>query len=1164
MLKTRRKGSGNGGGSGELKRLRARLAEAEETLEAIRKGEVDAITVEGPHGRQIFTLQSADLPYRTLVERMNEGAASMNGEGVILFCNERLAEMLGTRPEKLIGRSIGDLVVSTEKEAMGQLLARGLGDEARGEVSLQSDEGKIVPALVSLKATPGEVLEEAGVCLIATDLGERKRHEEESRIREESLRLALKAGHSGTFDWEFERNVVRWSPESEEVYGLPVGGFSGHYEDWEPLVLPEDLEIPRTDIREALRSGEYSSEFRIRRRNDGAIRWVHARGKVFFDDAGQPIRMVGTNTDITERKQGEEASRASRARLESVLDSLPVMVCLLTPDHDVAFANQAFQKQFGDCTGRKCYECRFRNGQPCEFCETFRVLETKAAHDWEFTTPDGRRIHAFDSPLTDADGSELILKMDLDVTEQRGAEQALRMVWQYTRNLIEASLDPLATINTEGVIMDVNEATEAVTGVAREKLIGSEFSNYFTEPEKAHEGYRRAFAEGSVRDYPLAIRHTSGRVTEVLYNASVYRNEAGEVQGIFAAARDITERKRAEKKLHQQAALLDLAHDAIILRDLDGRIAFWSRGASDTYGFSVEEAVDHISQDLLQTVFPTPLEEIQQWIAKAREWEGELRHTRKDGTEIAVASRWSLLRDEEGGPAAIMEINRDVTFRKRAEEEARAAARYARNLIEASLDPLVTISSEGKITDVNLATEAATGVSREELIGSDFCDYFTEPEKARQGYQQAFEQGTVRDYPLVIRHTSGRTREVLYNASVYRDESGEVQGVFAAARDITERKRFEEELRMGRERLALALKAGHSGTFEWEIQNNINRWSPEIEELYGVPTGQFGGTYENWESLVLPEDLEIARTAIRESLASGDFNSEWRIRRQNDGEVRCMGARAKVLFDESGRPARMIGTNTDITERKRAEEALEQKAAELARSNEELAQFAYVASHDLQEPLRKIVAFGDRLAAHSAPELDEQGRDYLERMQNAAKRMAQLIESLLELSRVTTKGAEFAVVDLNAVLSEVLTDLEVRIQQTQGRVEVGALPTVMADRSQMRQLFQNLIGNALKFHREDVPPVIQISGQQKRGAWEIHVTDNGIGFDEKYTDRIFRPFQRLHGKNVFEGSGMGLAICSKIMARHAGQITAHSQPGKGSDFVLTLPTRSKTREARAT
>lgn len=253
----------------------------------------------------------------------------------------------------------------------------------------------------------------------------------------------------------------------------------------------------------------------------------------------------------------------------------------------------------------------------------------------------------------------------------------------------------------------------------------------------------------------------------------------------------------------------------------------------------------------------------------------------------------------------------------------------------------------------------------------------------------------------------------------------------------------------------------------------------------------------------------------------------------------------------------------DITERRQAQEVA-RHAEELARTNEELAQFASVASHDLQEPLRKIVAFGDRLRTRLAGSLDEQGRDYLDRMQNAARRMGELIENLLELSRATAKGGMFESVDLNTVVSEVLVDLEAQIQQTGGRVEVQELPTLIADRIQMRQLLQNLIGNALKFHKQNEPPVVQLSSRaNENGAWEIHVADNGIGFEEKYLDRIFRPFQRLHGRDQFEGTGMGLAICNKIAARHSGQITAHSQFGVGSDFVVTLTARPKTREARA-
>jgi len=248
----------------------------------------------------------------------------------------------------------------------------------------------------------------------------------------------------------------------------------------------------------------------------------------------------------------------------------------------------------------------------------------------------------------------------------------LRQASQYARSLIESSLDPLVTISPDGKITDVNEATIKVTGVAREQLIGTDFSNYFTEPEKAREGYQQVFAKGFVTDYPLTIRHRDGRLTDVLYNASVYKDARGNVLGVFAAARDVTAQKQASQ--------------------------------------------------------------------------------------------------------------------------------YARSLIESSLDPLVTISADGKITDVNDATVKVTGVSREKLIGTDFSNYFTEPEKAREGYQRVFAKGFVTDYPLTIRHGDGRLTDVLYNASVYKDTGGRVLGVFAAARDVTARKRVEEELAEQRRR----------------------------------------------------------------------------------------------------------------------------------------------------------------------------------------------------------------------------------------------------------------------------------------------------------------------------------------------------------------------------
>ena len=266
----------------------------------------------------------------------------------------------------------------------------------------------------------------------------------------------------------------------------------------------------------------------------------------------------------------------------------------------------------------------------------------------------------------------------------------------------------------------------------------------------------------------------------------------------------------------------------------------------------------------------------------------------------------------------------------------------------------------------------------------------------------------------------------------------------------------------------------------------------------------------------------------------------------------------------------------DVTDRKRAEETLSRKAAELARSNAELEQFAYVASHDLQEPLRKIQAFGDRLKTRCDAVNLQDGRDYLERMQSAAARMQTLINDLLTFSRVISASQPFIPVDLQAVVKGVLSDLEVRIEQKKATVEIGDLATIEADPLQMRQLLQNLIGNALKFQPQGGHPLVKINARILKSPFagtpdedpyaeqcELTIQDNGIGFEEKYLEKIFAVFQRLHGRNEYEGTGVGLAVCRRITDRHGGIITAKSKLGEGATFIVTLPVRHPKKEVAA-
>jgi PAS domain S-box-containing protein len=357
-------------------------------------------------------------------------------------------------------------------------------------------------------------------------------------------------------------------------------------------------------------------------------------------------------------------------------------------------------------------------------------------------------------------------------------------------------------------------------------------------------------------------RQTSGTEVEIIRgdgqtrwmygNAIPLFDGQGEVRGAIGAFVDITERKQAEETLLKQAALIDLSPDAVMVRGLGGTVKFWAHGAETLYGFTKGEAVGKLSHELLQTRFPEPLEAIMRQVAENGSWTGELVHRAKDGREVIVESRWRGQRDGHGELLEILESNVDVTGRKRAEaafiesearrkaaEAVKAANEYNRSLIESSLDPLVTISPEGMITDVNAATENVTGYSRAELIGTDFSNYFTEPGKADEGYLKAFKEGSVTDYPLEIKHRDGHMTPVLYNASLYKDDAGNVVGVFAAARDITERKRAEmalQNMNLTLERLVVE-RTADLGLSKQQAELYLDLMGHDINNMHQIALG---------------------------------------------------------------------------------------------------------------------------------------------------------------------------------------------------------------------------------------------------------------------------------------------------------------------------------------
>jgi PAS domain S-box-containing protein len=343
----------------------------------------------------------------------------------------------------------------------------------------------------------------------------------------------------------------------------------------------------------------------------------------------------------------------------------------------------------------------------------------------------------------------------------------------------------------------------------------------------------------------------------------------------------------------------------------------------------------------------------------------------------------------------------------------------------------------------------------------------------------------------------------------------------------------------------------------------VASWNKGAERLKGYTAEEIIG--RDVSVFFLPADIASGKPAAELARAAAEGRTEqeaWRVRK--DGTSFWAEVIVTALRDDDGSLRGFAKVTRDFTSRKASEDAtraagdkLRAYATRLERSNRELETFASVASHDLQEPLRKIRAFADRLESKYGARLEPGARDYLERMCAAAARMQDLIENLLTFSRVTTKAQPFTSVDLCSVARDALSDLESRVMQSAGRVEVGALPSVDADAMQMHQLLQNLIGKALKFHRPGVPPIVCVSSRTLPDGdrVEIRVQDNGLGFEQQYAERIFGMFQRLHGRSEFEGTGIGLAICRKIVERHNGTIVASGVPGAGALFTVTLPHR---------
>jgi PAS domain S-box-containing protein len=497
-------------------------------------------------------------------------------------------------------------------------------------------------------------------------------------------------------------------------------------------------------------------------------------------------------------------------------------------------------------------------------------------------------------------------------------------------------------------------------------------------------------------------------------------------------------------------------------------------------------------------------------------------------------------------------LKKEIEEHKKAEEKANILA----NIVESSDDAIISLALDGTITSWNKGAEKVYGYSAEEMIGKgphsllDASQYeyiYKSIDKIKKGEN-------IVHYEAKRQRKDGAEIYVSVNLSSIKNQDGKITGISVIARDITERKKVEEALRESERRYRTLYDDNPSMYFTLDSKNmilSVNRFGAE-QLGYSVP--ELVG--KSILTVFYEKDRESAAQNMKHSVENLGRVFQWEQRKvRKNGSLLWVRETARAVKGSDGKIVIFIVCE-DITDRKKAEEELHETIEEVRRSNYELQQFAYITSHDLQEPLRTIASFTQLLEKRYKNKLDKDADEYIEFVVDAATRMKEMIQGLLNYSRIGTKGAEFKPTDVNEALNDAISNLKRTIDENNAEITNDSLPTVLGDKRLLVQLFQNLIGNAIKFKNPDEPPRIHISvsNDEKNNEYVFKVSDNGIGMESKYTDKIFEVFKRLHTIDEYKGAGIGLAISKRIVERHGGRIWVESSLGKGSTFYFTLPT----------
>lgn len=926
--------------------------------------------------------------------------------------------------------------------------------------------------------------------------------------------------------------------------------------------------------------------------------------------------------ELKRRNEELETARAAteyeKDRLDAVMSALPVGVAITDSHGAYDGYNAAFEQIWGgeSVDGRgSCKAWWADTGKPvapgewasAQAAEKNRPVTGQLLEIERF---DGSRRFILNSaaPVHDSDGRIIGSAVALqDVTELRNAEEAIIRAKREWQSVFDSVPDLITILDTRHRVVRANRAMADHLGVTPQECIGMECFRgvHGTGAPPSYCPHRKTLADGQAHTAEIHEEKLGG---DFLISCTPIFDEKGKMTGSVHIAHDITERRRIENDLRESEERLRLAQEAagIEIWDFDPRSGVMECNARVKAWWGLSPESTYTYDRWLEGLHPEDREAAVANVRRSLEPEGpgrqdmEYRVAQSDGSY-----RWLSVRaqthfeDTKNGRQAVRVIGamQDVTERKRAEEalrqardelerrveertaELRQTSLYARSLIETSLDPLLTISPDGRITDVNRAMETETGVARSELVGSDFSEYFTDPGQAKEGYQRVLSDGELRDYPLTIRHISGSTTDVLYNAAIYRNEAGEVQGVFAAARDVTQRKRTEDALRRSEALLEKAQRIARLGSWEWNLVTNDLVWSDQVFHILGLSPQDPAPTYPKYLELVHPDDRGRLEEHLRRVLDGEEVcNIKYRVLRR-DGEIRTVHGQGELHFAEDGTPAHMVGTVMDITEQARAEEEARARQQQLVQADKVVSLGILVSgvAHEINNPNHAIMS---NMAAftgvweNARPILDRFHRDFgdfvlggyeysayrdtISRMLTDAlansRRIEVIVNELRDFARHSPE-AQMTALDVNSVVKSATVLISNLVQKSTDRFSIVCadnLPLVRGNHQRLEQVVINLVQNACHaLPSRDKGICVTTSFTPDGGTVAIEVYDEGIGISEENLKHLADPF--FTTKRAIGGTGLGLWVSFNIAYEHGGTLTFSSKQGEWTRAVLEVP-----------